>query len=568
MKKKKGLNIKLLILTLLPAFLVGIIAFLISVSRMRSGMVELSQSRVENICNALREAYTAMYPGDWSYDGTNFTKGGQNLYDTYAMLDKISEEDNIEITIFYGDTRIMTTVLGDNGERFVNTQAGEAAINKTLRGGEGYFSPDTIINDEKYYSCYTPLTNSDGSIIGMFFVGVPSKSVNVAINGASNFVLGAIAGVLIGTCVVVMLIALNLIKTIQSCVNSVVTMESGDLNVKAEAGFFDKGDELGLLVDSINGMADRFKSMIGQIRNSSDVMKGNADTLAGVAESTHSSIDEVSRAIEDVANGATSQASDTQDAAINIEAMSTSIESIVDGINDLAAAADSAQNTSEGAKKAMHDLIRINEETKASVEKIVGQSEINVNAAARIQEVVNVISDIASQTNLLSLNASIEAARAGEQGKGFSVVALEVGKLADSSSKSAAEIEEIIKELVQNIEETFDLTTLLSQNTRHQIDKLESTRKDFDGVVRNVNVMFDKTMVVQDEISKINDIRRKIEEIIENLSALSEENAASSQETTASTSMVVQSMQQLNASTQEISALAAELARIISYFRA
>ncbi len=338
--------------------------------------------------------------------------------------------------------------------------------------------------------------------------------------------------------------------------------------MKAEAGFFDKGDELGLLVDSINGMADRFKSMIGQIRNSSDVMKGNADTLAGVAESTHSSIDEVSRAIEDVANGATSQASDTQDAAINIEAMSTSIESIVDGINDLAAAADSAQNTSEGAKKAMHDLIRINEETKASVEKIVGQSEINVNAAARIQEVVNVISDIASQTNLLSLNASIEAARAGEQGKGFSVVALEVGKLADSSSKSAAEIEEIIKELVQNIEETFDLTTLLSQNTRHQIDKLESTRKDFDGVVRNVNVMFDKTMVVQDEISKINDIRRKIEEIIENLSALSEENAASSQETTASTSMVVQSMQQLNASTQEISALAAELARIISYFRA
>ena len=145
-------------------------------------------------------------------------------------------------------------------------------------------------------------------------------------------------------------------------------------------------------------------------------------------------------------------------------------------------------------------------------------------------------------------------------------MALEVGKLADSSSKSAAEIEEIIKELVQNISETSDLTTLLSQNTRHQIDKLESTRKDFDGVVKNVNVMFDKTMVVQNEISKINEIRRKIEEIIENLSAVSEENAASSEETTASTTMVVQSMQQLNASTQEISELATELAKIISYF--
>lgn len=567
MKKKKGLNIKLLVLTLLPAFLVGIISFLISVSKMRSGMTELSQSRVINICNVLQEAYVAMYPGDWNYDGTNFTKGNYNLYDTYDMLDSISRDNNIEITIFYGDTRIMTTVRSDNGQRFVNTQAGEAAINATLRGGEGYFNPDTVINGEKYYAYYKPLTNTGGSIVGMFFVGVPSKSVNESINGASTFVLGAVVILLIGTCIVVMFIALNLIKTIKSCVDSVVSMESGSLDVRAEVGFFDKGDELGLLAESINNMADRFKNIIGEIRNSSNVMKGNADTLAGVAVSTHSSIDEVSRAIEDVANGATSQASDTQDAAINIEAMSTSIESIVGGINELAAAADSAQNTSVNAEKAMQDLIRINEETRASVEKIVGQSEVNVNAAARIQEVVNVISDIASQTNLLSLNASIEAARAGEQGKGFSVVALEVGKLADSSSKSAAEIEEIIKELVQNISETSDLTTLLSQNTKQQIDKLQGTRKDFDGVIQNVNLMFEKTKAVQNEIAKINEIRRKIEEIIENLSAVSEENAASSEETTASTSMVVQSMQQLNASTQEISALATELARIISYFR-
>lgn len=566
MKKKKGLNIKLMILTLLPAFLVGVISFLISVSKMRSGMEELSQSRVENICKALREAYTEMYPGDWKYDGSNFTKGDRNLYDTYNMLDRISAENDIEITIFYGDTRIMTTVLADNGGRYVNTQAGEAAINTTLRGGEEYFNPNTTINGENYYSYYVPLKNTDGSVVGMFFVGVPSKKVNAAMNEASLFVMGAVIIVLIGTCVVVMFIALNLIKTIKSCVDSVVTMESGNLNVKAEVGFFDKGDELGLLAESINRMADHFKNIIGEIRSSSDVMKGNADTLAGVAVSTHSSIDEVSRAIEDVANGATSQASDTQDAAINIEAMSTSIESIVDGINELASAADSAQSTSEGAKKAMQELIHINEETEASVNKIVGQSEVNVSAAARIQEVVNVISDIASQTSLLSLNASIEAARAGEQGKGFSVVALEVGKLADSSSKSATEIEEIIKELVQNISETSDLTTVLSQNTKQQIDKLQSTRKDFDGVLQNVNLMFGKTMAVKDEIARINEIRRKIEEIIENLSAVSEENAASSEETTASTAMVVQSMQQLNASTQEISTLATELAKIISYF--
>lgn len=568
MKRKRGLNIKLLVLTLLPALLVGVATLLISVGRMRSGMNDLSRERVVNLCNALKETYSEMYRGNWEYDADTqlLYKGVYNITDTYKMLDKISEEDHVEITIFWGDIRVITTVRGEDGSRFVNTQAGEAAINTTLKGGEGYFNPDTVINGKPYYSYYSPLTNSDGSIVGMFFVGVPSENVNSMINNASLSVMLVVIFLLVGTCVVVLFIALNLIKTINSCVNAVVTMEAGNLNVNAEVGFFDRGDELGMLAESINKMAGHFKSIIGDIKSGSNVMKGNADMLTDVAENTHSSIDEVSRAIEDVANGATAQAADTQDAALNIEAMSTSIENIVEEIDGLATAADSAQNTSESAKKAMQELIYINEETKTSVEKIVQQSEINVQAAARIQEVVEVISDIASQTNLLSLNASIEAARAGEQGKGFSVVALEVGKLADSSSKSAEEIERIIRELVQNISETSNLTTLLDQNAKQQIEKLQGTRKDFDGVLKDVNLMFEKTMSVQSEIAKINEIRGKIEEIIENLSAVSEENAASSQETTASATMVAQSMQQLNASTQEINTLAMDLAKVISYF--
>jgi len=507
-----------------------------------------------------------LYEGDWAYDGSSFTKGGKDLFPTYDMIDSIYEEEGVHITIFYGDTRIMTTVRGDDGSRFVNTQAGEAVVNAVLRGGEDYYSPQTAINGENYYSYYKPLKNMNGSVVGMMFVGVASETVSRDIRNAVMNVIVALVLLLALSAAVVLVIALNLIRTIKSCVDSVVTIESGNLQVQVETGFFNRKDELALLARSINSMASRLIHITGEIRNSSDVMKGGADTLADVAENTHVSIDEVSRAIEDVANGATSQASDTQDAATNIEAMGTSIEKIVEEVSSLASAADNTQDTSRHAEKAMEELIQINMETNTSVEKIVSQSEINVNAAARIQEVVNVISDIASQTNLLSLNASIEAARAGEQGRGFGVVALEVGKLAEDSSRSAAEIEKIIEELVENISETSSLTTLLSENTKHQIDKLQSTRKDFNDVLANVNVMFEMTMSVQSEISKINELRRKIDAIIESLSALSEENAASSEETTASTSVVVQSMVQLDESAQEISGLAAKLAEIISYF--
>ncbi len=558
-RKSKGLRMKLLLLTIVPVVLVGVILFMISADSMQTSLQELSRTRVKDINDALLEAYETLYEGDWAYDGSSFTKGDKDLFATYDMLDTIQEVDDVHITIFWGDTRIMTTVRQQDGRRFVNTQAGEAVIDAVLRRGEDYYSPDTEINGMKYFSYYNPIKNSDNSIVGMFFVGVSNSDVTSDINNAIMNVIVALIVLLVLSAVLVLVIALNLIKTIQSCVNSVVNIETGSLNVHAQTGFFNRRDELALLADSINKMAARFVNITGEIKNSSDFMKSGADTLTQVAESTQTSIDEVSRAIEDVANGATSQASDTQDAAVNIETMGTSIEKIVGEINNLAAAADNTQDTSKNAGRAMEELIQINMETNASVEKIVGQSEINVNAAARIQEVVNVISDIASQTNLLSLNASIEAARAGEQGKGFGVVALEVGKLAENSSKSAAEIENIIKELVGNIEETSDLTTILSNNTKKQIDKLRSTQKDFNNVLSNVHLMFEKTMNVQTEITRIN-------EIVENLSALSEENAASSEQTTASANMVVQSMEQLNASTQEMNEIAAKLAEIISYF--
>lgn len=565
--KAKGFQLKLIALTIVPLLIASVIICAVSIVKMSNSMTNLSKEKVESVARAIVECYDGLYPGNWEYEGGVLSKGGENVTAAYGMLDKIYEEDGVHCTIFYGDTRVLTTIKDENGKRLEGTKAGEQVIQTVLENGEFFFSTNTEINGEEYYSFYEPLKNSDDRIVGMFFVGVTRATVNDMLNGTIGSLLITTSIVLLIDAGIVLWASMKIAKAINNCAKAIVELESGTLDIHAEVESLNKNDELGILAESINALAEKFREITGKIKSGTDVMRENIETMSGVAENTNDSIEEVSRAIEDVAKGATEQAGDTQDAVNGIDDMGMSVDAIAGEIEALAEFAGNAQKTSEKAGNTMQELLHINTETKESVDRIVEQSRSNMEAAAKIQDIVKVISDIASQTNLLSLNASIEAARAGEMGKGFAVVALEVGNLAESSSESAKEIENIIKDLVEKISETSELTDALNSNTNDQIAKLEETSKDFEGMRADVGKIFDETAEIQAEIEKIAQVKENIVQIIEGLSAISEENAASSEETTASANIVVASMAELHQSAQKIGVLAEELAELVAYFK-
>ena len=201
------------------------------------------------------------------------------------------------------------------------------------------------------------------------------------------------------------------------------------------------------------------------------------------------------------------------------------------------------------------------------MKRIAQQINTTNESAQTIREAVELITAIAEETSLLSLNASIEAARAGEHGRGFAVVATEIQKLADQSSNSAKQIEDVIDVLLKESEASVKIMTEVETIVDEQQKKLTETKEKFSSVTENVNVSHEETTGIKNHTVDCNDARSKVVDVISNLSAISEENAASTEETTAS-------MQELNAtinilaeSATKLKDLSVDLQKEISFFK-
>ena len=208
-----------------------------------------------------------------------------------------------------------------------------------------------------------------------------------------------------------------------------------------------------------------------------------------------------------------------------------------------------------------------NDKTTDAMEKIGAQIHATNASVQTIRQAVELITAIATETNLLSLNASIEAARAGEHGRGFAVVASEIQKLAEQSNNSAAQIEKVIDQLLVDSENTVAVMDQVNEIVAEQQEKLTETREKFAKVIEGVNSSREETRTIKDQTGMCDTARGKVEMVIQNLSAISEENAASTQETTASMEELNATINLLADAAKELKGIAVELDEDMKFFQ-
>ena len=209
----------------------------------------------------------------------------------------------------------------------------------------------------------------------------------------------------------------------------------------------------------------------------------------------------------------------------------------------------------------------IAQSSRKAVELIATQTEATNVSAKEIGQAVEIITNIASQTNLLSLNASIEAARAGEAGRGFAVVASEIQKLAEQSNQSAVKIQHIIDGLTVESNKTVKIMEEVKNAVSDQENKIHETKSIFGTVRDGVAKSMDQINGISDESNALDVSKNKIVEVIESLSAVSEENAAATEETMASIEELTSMMLELASSANKLNELADNLENSVSVFK-
>jgi methyl-accepting chemotaxis protein len=555
---------KLLALIVVP--LVLLLALLLSSSIVKSSASgrELFKEKLKAVAVSVNNSYNALVDGDWELIEGVLCKGGEPMDNT--LIDSIGRQNGIEITLFFGDTRYLTTLKDDSGKRIVGTKVGSKITEDVLKNGREYINESISIKNKEYYALYMPLTNSDGSIVGMLFIGQERQLIREFMYALcrSIFYNGIVF------CLIMIAVSFFLIKPIVTTIKGLSAelekFSNGELDIHCKVPKINKNDELGILADSVNNLAFKFGEIIRSVQEQSGILSEESEKLVQIADVSAGSIESISQAIDDVARGAEEQATDMTNTMGNIQELSATLDTVLSQIEKLSGVASGLKDYSDNTKGAMKELVSVNEKAKSSVHSMVVQTNETIKAMKEIDVILESIQDIASQTNLLSLNASIEAARAGGAGKGFAVVAGEVKKLADDCVNASKQISGIVKNISDEMEKSGALVRELEENADSQLAKLSGANDSVDNIIDGIFAVSGEITEINAEIKSLDSVKAGIGSAIENLSAISEENAASSEEVASSVTDVSSSVKNLSEVAEGISSSATALKDSISLF--
>ena len=560
---------KILSVAVLPVLLLGIVTIVITLTQVKSSLINEVKESLSGTAATTLAAYNQHSGSYLRADNGDVWKGGYNISKSESLLDNIKEESGMDVTFFYGNERIMTSAKDRDGNRILGSPAGEKIVEKVLKGGENYFSSSVSLDGTLNYGYYIPVyqKGTDSEPIGMIFAGVDKQAKDNTINGIILMVLFSVIFVMAACIVIAVIMSVSITRSLQKGISKVQKVADGELGSPIEEKLLKRNDEVGDLAKAIDTLQKALQNIVSKIAQSTDNIKMAANELGVTAKDTNYTMKQVEDAVSSISENITEQAKSTKTTTDNIVLMGDQIGRTSEEVGLLNQNADVMRKSSEQASYTIQQLRQINDKVKESINTITRQTNLTNESAQKIQAAIGIISSIAEETNLLSLNASIEAARAGESGRGFAVVASQIQKLAEQSNSSSCEIEEITNTLISNSDEAVEIMRQVHEIIDSQSQNMSDTENIVSKVMDGINTSLEKIEKIEYATEQLESSRNRIVETVEGLSDIAEQNAASTEETFAQTSQVSNTFEQIEAKADQLKQIADELSGIMQHFQ-
>ncbi|MDE5413259.1 methyl-accepting chemotaxis protein [Alkalihalobacterium chitinilyticum] len=387
---------------------------------------------------------------------------------------------------------------------------------------------------------------------------------------ANDLRLVLIIVALVGQIVIVLItiwIANSITRPIKETVKVANKLSQGDFTENIQAEYLKRKDEIGEITRTFDVMKRNLSGMILNITSSAQHASAASEELASSATETSESSNQISMTINQIADGAAKQSENT---TTIFEMMKKTVDDVNKGekasIQVLDIAVKSSQSALKGdevAQASVEQLEKMNEQVRASADSVKALGR----RSEEIGGIITVISEIADQTNLLALNAAIEAARAGEHGKGFAVVADEVRKLAEQSSKSANQIRSLIAGIQS---ETNDIVIKIEQNlssVASQVEVISQVGASLKEIVSYTKGTEEKSIETKEVLTSVLINSQQVLASIEEISAIVEQSAASAQEVAAASEEQSATVEEITANANTLAKMAEDLTEEISKFK-
>lgn len=361
-------------------------------------------------------------------------------------------------------------------------------------------------------------------------------------------------------------VANSIVKPIRQAEKCIIQISEGNLNFTIDEKTIKRDDEIGSMSGALSTLRDKLKNSIYDIQKVSEKLVSSEEVLERMVEEANVVTEQIESDVQIISNDAKKQNNDMNEVSLNIDEIGKLIGNIVGSMQHLEETSIRMKADGDQSAEIMNSLDQSNERTNHAIERINNQVHSTYNASVRINDVVQMITAIAKQTVLLALNASIEAARAGEHGRGFSVVAEEISKLANQSSESAKEIDEIIGDLSTESGKMLDIMNEVLADVEKQKEKLVETQKNFGKLNDGIEDSLQEIFGIREQTKVCDVAKDEITKYIEALQKISEESVYSTNNTRKSVTGLNQNISEIESTATLLKEYAETLNQQVQYF--